>query len=99
LFPDPPRWLVPIGQWEKAVQQLARIRNTGTGTVEVQREIVSIEFSLEETAQTAEQMKHSEYESVWYWQRLGRLRDYQAMYAMKWTMDICLIRDKSWHFP
>jgi sugar porter (SP) family MFS transporter len=57
LFPESPRWLVRVGQREKAVQQLARIRDTGTDATEVQREIASIEFSLEETAQTAATFK------------------------------------------
>ncbi|KAJ5321870.1 uncharacterized protein N7506_011000 [Penicillium brevicompactum] len=53
LFPESPRWLVRIGQRDKAVRELARIRDTGCDTPEVQREVASIEFSLEETAQTA----------------------------------------------
>ncbi|CAG7945524.1 unnamed protein product [Penicillium salamii] len=57
LFPESPRWLVHIGERANAAKQLARIGDTGIDADEVQREIASIEFSLEETAQTAASVK------------------------------------------
>lgn len=53
FFSESPRWLVRIGHPEHAAKELARIRGIDIDATEIRREISSIEFSLEETAQTA----------------------------------------------
>lgn len=53
FFPESPRWLLSVGQPDRARSELARIRDIDRDHDDIVREIASIEFSLEETARNA----------------------------------------------
>lgn len=57
FFPESPRWLVSIGQIEKATSELSRIKDINRNSEDIVREITSIEVSLESTANNAASIK------------------------------------------